>query len=145
MKKLFNKYWTVELFKNSNKESFIIVAPMCLTKQQWKAIATASEVNITSKSNFSKFKLNYLGVKVFYSVQSNQFISTVLNRAISNSTFDFFNLYKNIPPQKLKSVMVVLIKFWLNVVIENSLECLSVVLFGIIVNKNVNYLLTKYL
>ena len=145
MKKLFNKYWTVELFKNPNKESFIIVAPMCLTKQQWKAITTASEVNIASKSNFSKFKLNYPGVKVFCLVQSNQLIITMLNRAISNSTFDFFNLYKNIPHQKMKLVMVVLINFWLNGVIENSLECLGVVLFGIIVNKNVNYLLTKYL
>ena len=84
---------------------------MCSTKQKSKAITTASEVNIASKSNFSKFKLNYPGVKVFCLVQSNQLIITMLNRAISNSTFDFFNLYKNIPHQKMKLVMVVLINF----------------------------------
>ena len=71
------------------------------TKQESKAITTLSEVSVTSKSNFSKFKLCYSGVKVFYPAQSNQNIIAVLNRAISNSTFDFFNLYKNIPHQKL--------------------------------------------
>lgn len=85
----------------------------------------------------------YSCVKTFWPIQNSQTVIDTMkkinlrNKVISISTFHFSTRYASIPHHKLKSAIGEPINVSM-IVIKNSLGSLSMVLFGLTINRNTN-------
>ena len=136
-------YRIPNLHENSVKARLLIDSPKWSMKPLSKAVTALLKL-INKEMEQCNFKTQYYScVKTFWPIQNNQTVIDTMkkinlrNQVILISTFHFSTRYASIPHHKLKSAIRESINVSM-IVIKNSLGSLSMVLFGLTINRNTN-------